>query len=597
MLSMGAGDAHPSSRYAPAPYTHAASSEAAASPSPHATNKAAPPTTTYWASARLPSLDASDDDDGTTMQDARPRLASAVPLEPAAASSTPQYREQPAALPRSANEIHQEALRGALLDVYADRDREERLARRLFASNKPRIDDLFAAFLENHRADPYFVTRSLALLARFDTPYKRQRLLLALDELDLDVTQEEDQMLLAEGSRLHGRFAPSEDEATAPAAFVAPPAVTAPQHHPAPHNDLLDLSAPLQPRHARPAAVLPPSPAAQQEYRERAAVVAANHTVRSPVQAQQQRQAPSHSASPVRRLPPPQREEADPFFDWHDYEDFAQLLKDAESGATGDRVALDLSTPARVNLEDPFAGFDVVRIPPVNSTTVKSVPTTTTTTTTASTTTAAARRSPTPSANANAPSSSSSITGYLQQHFYLERERLLRERTSLRNMLDELHGDIEEIEALRGGGASPPGTSGGGEESSASAKLDQLAAMLDAHEVFEDEEDDLDNDGDDRFTSADHDPAATPPRGRGSRRASRSSVSTSPLLSASTFGRSTPAGQYMALASDTEGDASHRSAHLTLTAAGSDAAGIDGHDDDTDVDSDRDVDAAEAEDD
>ncbi|KAJ3374666.1 hypothetical protein GGF31_006563 [Allomyces arbusculus] len=84
-----------------------------------------------------------------------------------------------------------------------DRLRDDARARRLFESHRPSLDAAYADLLRAHGTDPYFLHRILALLAKCDSHYKRQRALLALDKLDAELTREDDELILAESVRLH----------------------------------------------------------------------------------------------------------------------------------------------------------------------------------------------------------------------------------------------------------------------------------------------------------------------------------------------------------------------------------------------------------
>ncbi|KNE68704.1 hypothetical protein AMAG_19858 [Allomyces macrogynus ATCC 38327] len=84
-----------------------------------------------------------------------------------------------------------------------DRLRDDARARHLFESHRPSLDAAYADLLRAHGTDPYFLHRVLALLAKCDSHYKRQRALLALDKLDAELTREDDELILAESVRLH----------------------------------------------------------------------------------------------------------------------------------------------------------------------------------------------------------------------------------------------------------------------------------------------------------------------------------------------------------------------------------------------------------
>ncbi|ORZ31813.1 hypothetical protein BCR44DRAFT_31769 [Catenaria anguillulae PL171] len=87
-------------------------------------------------------------------------------------------------------------LRAAILDVSADQARDHLRSRQLFSQHRSHINLLVQRLFTAHETDPYFVARSLALLAKFDSPYKRQRVLLTLDAMDQEMTKEEERELL-----------------------------------------------------------------------------------------------------------------------------------------------------------------------------------------------------------------------------------------------------------------------------------------------------------------------------------------------------------------------------------------------------------------
>ncbi|KNE69206.1 hypothetical protein AMAG_19882, partial [Allomyces macrogynus ATCC 38327] len=150
-----------------------------------------------------------------------------------------------------------------------DRLRDGARARRLFESHRPSLDAAYADLLHAHGTDPYFLHRVLALLAKCDSHYKRQRALLALDKLDNDLTREDDELILAESPTVNGTTARTARHG--PESSASPPSVPSrTQRHDAflktlhprlSSADLARLVAPATDPRSVPDPLLPPLPA------------------------------------------------------------------------------------------------------------------------------------------------------------------------------------------------------------------------------------------------------------------------------------------------------------------------------------------------
>ncbi|KAI9222465.1 hypothetical protein BC828DRAFT_404000 [Blastocladiella britannica] len=72
------------------------------------------------------------------------------------------------------------------------RTRDAALSRRLFAANEDHLTHLAGKLLAQQATEPYFVSRALSVLIGCDSHYKRQRVLMALDQLAIEMQAEED---------------------------------------------------------------------------------------------------------------------------------------------------------------------------------------------------------------------------------------------------------------------------------------------------------------------------------------------------------------------------------------------------------------------